>query len=162
MWLYTTLISLGVWGMPFLYTPINQNAETSGSLNVLDDCMNLPLHLLLFRLGGGEVSWHLGYLGRREPTTSIQRPALHWNRPQQTQGPFPPDRESRFSFTLHLISAARSCLVALFFTSAVPQVPRKSKLTVHRNVRDDEGFIVRHFAGAVCYETVHARIGLSI
>ncbi|XP_058611319.1 myosin VIa isoform X4 [Onychostoma macrolepis] len=32
-------------------------------------------------------------------------------------------------------------------------VPRKSKLTVHRNVRDDEGFIVRHFAGAVCYET---------
>ncbi|KAJ8389356.1 hypothetical protein AAFF_G00120640 [Aldrovandia affinis] len=33
-------------------------------------------------------------------------------------------------------------------------VPRKSKLTVHRNVRDDEGFIVRHFAGAVCYETV--------
>ncbi|XP_041951240.1 myosin VIa isoform X3 [Alosa sapidissima] len=32
-------------------------------------------------------------------------------------------------------------------------VPRKSKLAVHRNVRDDEGFIVRHFAGAVCYET---------
>uniref|UniRef100_A0A8C1DH53 Unconventional myosin-VI n=1 Tax=Cyprinus carpio carpio TaxID=630221 RepID=A0A8C1DH53_CYPCA len=32
-------------------------------------------------------------------------------------------------------------------------VPRKSKLTVHRNVRDDEGFIIRHFAGAVCYET---------
>uniref|UniRef100_A0A8C7RLU0 Unconventional myosin-VI n=1 Tax=Oncorhynchus mykiss TaxID=8022 RepID=A0A8C7RLU0_ONCMY len=28
-------------------------------------------------------------------------------------------------------------------------VPRKSKLAVHRNVRDDEGFIVRHFAGAV-------------
>ncbi|XP_048841046.1 myosin VIa isoform X2 [Brienomyrus brachyistius] len=33
-------------------------------------------------------------------------------------------------------------------------IPRKSKLTVHRNVRDDEGFIVRHFAGAVCYETI--------
>ncbi|XP_053334100.1 myosin VIa isoform X2 [Clarias gariepinus] len=33
-------------------------------------------------------------------------------------------------------------------------VPRKSKLTVHRNVRDDEGFIIRHFAGAVCYETI--------
>lgn len=32
-------------------------------------------------------------------------------------------------------------------------VPRKSKLTVHRNVRDDEGFIIRHYAGAVCYET---------
>uniref|UniRef100_A0AAV2KCV4 Unconventional myosin-VI n=1 Tax=Knipowitschia caucasica TaxID=637954 RepID=A0AAV2KCV4_KNICA len=33
-------------------------------------------------------------------------------------------------------------------------IPRKSKLSVHRNVRDDEGFIVRHFAGAVCYETI--------
>ncbi|XP_077162468.1 unconventional myosin-VI isoform X2 [Paroedura picta] len=48
------------------------------------------------------------------------------------------------------------------FTSVVHQkhkdhfrlsVPRKSKLAVHRNVRDDEGFIIRHFAGAVCYET---------
>lgn len=48
------------------------------------------------------------------------------------------------------------------FTSAVHQkhkdhfrltVPRKSKLAVHRNLRDDEGFIIRHFAGAVCYET---------
>lgn len=38
----------------------------------------------------------------------------------------------------------------------VPQVPRKSKLTIHRNVRDDEGFIIRHFAGAVCYETVRS------
>uniref|UniRef100_A0A668U231 Unconventional myosin-VI n=1 Tax=Oreochromis aureus TaxID=47969 RepID=A0A668U231_OREAU len=33
-------------------------------------------------------------------------------------------------------------------------VPRKSKLTVHRTLRDDEGFIIRHFAGAVCYETI--------
>ncbi|XP_018599279.1 myosin VIa isoform X5 [Scleropages formosus] len=33
-------------------------------------------------------------------------------------------------------------------------VPRKSKLAIHRNVRDDEGFIIRHFAGAVCYETM--------
>uniref|UniRef100_A0A670Y6N1 Unconventional myosin-VI n=4 Tax=Elapidae TaxID=8602 RepID=A0A670Y6N1_PSETE len=32
-------------------------------------------------------------------------------------------------------------------------IPRKSKLAVHRNIRDDEGFIIRHFAGAVCYET---------
>ncbi|XP_044146229.1 unconventional myosin-VI isoform X5 [Bufo gargarizans] len=48
------------------------------------------------------------------------------------------------------------------FTSVVHQkhkdhfrltIPRKSKLTVHRNIRDDEGFIIRHFAGAVCYET---------
>uniref|UniRef100_A0A670YDI6 Unconventional myosin-VI n=1 Tax=Pseudonaja textilis TaxID=8673 RepID=A0A670YDI6_PSETE len=26
-------------------------------------------------------------------------------------------------------------------------IPRKSKLAVHRNIRDDEGFIIRHFAG---------------
>ncbi|XP_055458526.1 unconventional myosin-VI isoform X1 [Psammomys obesus] len=48
------------------------------------------------------------------------------------------------------------------FTAAVHQkhkdhfrltIPRKSKLAVHRNLRDDEGFIIRHFAGAVCYET---------
>lgn len=48
------------------------------------------------------------------------------------------------------------------FTSAVHRkhkdhfrlsIPRKSKLAVHRNIRDDEGFIIRHFAGAVCYET---------
>ncbi|XP_045860514.1 unconventional myosin-VI isoform X6 [Meles meles] len=48
------------------------------------------------------------------------------------------------------------------FTSAVHQkhkehfrltIPRKSKLAIHRNIRDDEGFIIRHFAGAVCYET---------
>uniref|UniRef100_A0A672KYZ0 Unconventional myosin-VI n=1 Tax=Sinocyclocheilus grahami TaxID=75366 RepID=A0A672KYZ0_SINGR len=28
-------------------------------------------------------------------------------------------------------------------------VPRKSKLTIHRNLRDDEGFIIRHFAGFI-------------
>jgi len=49
----------------------------------------------------------------------------------------------------HNHNAAKMDSVWIFF-----QVPRKSKLTVHRNLRDDEGFIVRHFAGAVCYETV--------
>lgn len=33
-------------------------------------------------------------------------------------------------------------------------VPRKSKLKEHRELRDDEGFLVRHFAGAVCYQTM--------
>lgn len=33
-------------------------------------------------------------------------------------------------------------------------LPRKSKLRDHREIRDDEGFIIRHFAGAVCYHTV--------
>jgi myosin-6 len=32
-------------------------------------------------------------------------------------------------------------------------LPRASKLRAHREIRDDEGFLVRHFAGAVCYET---------
>ncbi|XP_041463415.1 unconventional myosin-VI-like isoform X2 [Lytechinus variegatus] len=32
-------------------------------------------------------------------------------------------------------------------------IPRKSKLTAHRNLRDDEGILIRHFAGAVCYQT---------
>ncbi|KAG9511399.1 Unconventional myosin-VI, partial [Fragariocoptes setiger] len=32
-------------------------------------------------------------------------------------------------------------------------VPRASKLKYHREIRDDEGFLIRHFAGAVCYET---------
>lgn len=32
-------------------------------------------------------------------------------------------------------------------------VPRKSKLKKHRDVRDDEGFLIKHFAGAVCYNT---------
>jgi len=36
----------------------------------------------------------------------------------------------------------------------IVQVPRKSKLNYHRNLRDDEGFMIRHFAGAVCYNTV--------
>lgn len=32
-------------------------------------------------------------------------------------------------------------------------LPRTSKLRSHREIRDDEGFLIRHFAGAVCYET---------
>lgn len=34
-------------------------------------------------------------------------------------------------------------------------VPRKSKLKGHREIRDNEGFLIRHFAGAVCYETAN-------
>jgi len=33
------------------------------------------------------------------------------------------------------------------------QVPRKSKMSYYKQLRDDEAFIVRHFAGAVCYQT---------
>lgn len=33
-------------------------------------------------------------------------------------------------------------------------MPRQSKLREHKGIRDDEGFLVRHFAGAVCYHTV--------
>ncbi len=52
---------------------------------------------------------------------------------------------------------------ACHFTSAVHrnhgqhfrlELPRRSKLKQHRELRDDEGFVIRHFAGAVCYQTV--------
>eukprot|EP00040_Diaphanoeca_grandis_P029379 m.172059 g.172059 ORF g.172059 m.172059 type:complete len:1230 (+) comp31666_c7_seq6:107-3796(+) len=33
------------------------------------------------------------------------------------------------------------------------QVPRKSKMSYYKQLRDNEGFIIRHFAGAVCYQT---------
>ena len=48
------------------------------------------------------------------------------------------------------------------FTSAVHNnngshfrlaLPRKSKLRAHREIRDEDGFLIRHFAGAVCYTT---------
>jgi myosin-6 len=32
------------------------------------------------------------------------------------------------------------------------QVPRKSKMAYYKQLRDNEAFIIRHFAGAVCYE----------
>eukprot|EP00117_Sycon_ciliatum_P026166 scpid15712/ scgid21542/ Unconventional myosin-VI; Unconventional myosin-6 len=31
--------------------------------------------------------------------------------------------------------------------------PRRSKLAFYKSMRDNEGFVVRHYAGAVCYET---------
>uniref|UniRef100_A0A8R1DKC1 Myosin motor domain-containing protein n=1 Tax=Caenorhabditis japonica TaxID=281687 RepID=A0A8R1DKC1_CAEJA len=31
--------------------------------------------------------------------------------------------------------------------------PRKSKIKAHREMRDDEGLLIRHYAGSVCYET---------
>lgn len=34
-------------------------------------------------------------------------------------------------------------------------IPRKSKLKSHRELRDEEGFLIRHYAGAVCYNTVN-------
>jgi len=33
------------------------------------------------------------------------------------------------------------------------QLPRKSKMSYYKSLRDNEGFIIRHFAGAVCYQT---------
>ena len=49
------------------------------------------------------------------------------------------------------------------FTSEVHRVwnghfritlPRTSRLKAHRELRDDEGFVIRHYAGGVCYQTV--------
>lgn len=33
------------------------------------------------------------------------------------------------------------------------QVPRKAAVRKYREMRDDEGFLFRHYAGEVCYET---------
>ncbi|KAE9547021.1 hypothetical protein FO519_009767 [Halicephalobus sp. NKZ332] len=33
--------------------------------------------------------------------------------------------------------------------------PRRSRLRGYRNMRDNEGFLIRHYAGAVCYRTFH-------
>ncbi|XP_017783306.1 PREDICTED: myosin heavy chain 95F isoform X2 [Nicrophorus vespilloides] len=33
--------------------------------------------------------------------------------------------------------------------------PRSSRLKAHRSIIDEEGFLIRHFAGAVCYQTKH-------
>ncbi|CAG9132124.1 unnamed protein product [Plutella xylostella] len=38
-------------------------------------------------------------------------------------------------------------------TNSRLQLPRASRLKAHRTLRDDEGFLLRHFAGAVCYNT---------
>ncbi|XP_046820082.1 myosin heavy chain 95F isoform X1 [Vespa crabro] len=32
-------------------------------------------------------------------------------------------------------------------------LPRSSRLKAHRELRDDEGFVIRHYAGGVCYQT---------
>lgn len=41
-------------------------------------------------------------------------------------------------------------------------LPRTSRLKAHRVLRDDEGFLIRHFAGAVCYQTVRITILLLV
>uniref|UniRef100_A0A0K0CUJ5 Myosin motor domain-containing protein n=1 Tax=Angiostrongylus cantonensis TaxID=6313 RepID=A0A0K0CUJ5_ANGCA len=33
------------------------------------------------------------------------------------------------------------------------QTPRRSRLRQHRDLREDEAFLVRHYAGTVCYQT---------
>uniref|UniRef100_F1KUD1 Myosin-VI n=1 Tax=Ascaris suum TaxID=6253 RepID=F1KUD1_ASCSU len=54
------------------------------------------------------------------------------------------------------------CPSAQHFTAAIHKqhrnhfrlaTPRKSKLREHRDMRDDEGFLIRHYAGSVCYQT---------
>lgn len=35
------------------------------------------------------------------------------------------------------------------------ETPRKSKLKSHREMRDEDGFLIRHYAGTVCYHTHH-------
>ena len=55
----------------------------------------------------------------------------------------PKSSASHFTSTVHTTNANHFRLA----------FPRKSKLRDHREIRDDEGFLIRHFAGAVCYQT---------
>ncbi|XP_066921977.1 unconventional myosin-VI-like [Clytia hemisphaerica] len=57
---------------------------------------------------------------------------------------FPSPSETHFTTELHSKNNKHFRLA----------IPRKSPLSIHRSVRDDQGFLVRHFAGAVCYQTV--------
>lgn len=41
-------------------------------------------------------------------------------------------------------------------------LPRTSGFKAHRTLRDEEGFVVRHFAGAVCYTTVSSILNAAI
>ena len=46
--------------------------------------------------------------------------------------------------------------------SCLSGLPRKSKLKAHREIRDDQGFLIRHFAGGVVYNTVSNYIRISV
>ena len=68
--------------------------------------------------------------------------------------------EYRYTYTVYMhVCPHMRTYVCLYtcncFTapSAPKQLPRKSQLNYNKSVRDDEGFIIRHFAGAVCYLT---------
>uniref|UniRef100_A0A915AE15 Myosin motor domain-containing protein n=1 Tax=Parascaris univalens TaxID=6257 RepID=A0A915AE15_PARUN len=72
--------------------------------------------------------------------------------------------EQRTSGLLDMLDeeARLPCPSAQHFTAAVHKqhlnhfrlaTPRKSKLREHRDMRDDEGFLIRHYAGSVCYQT---------
>lgn len=46
---------------------------------------------------------------------------------------------------------------SIFFSNLILlflKFPRKSKLRASREIRDDEGFLIQHFAGSVVYSTV--------
>ena len=46
------------------------------------------------------------------------------------------------------------CNLTLMLLLCALQHPRRSKLAFYKSMRDSEGFVVRHYAGAVCYNTV--------
>lgn len=56
---------------------------------------------------------------------------------------FPAPSETHFTTEVHSKNSKHFRLA----------IPRKSPLSIHRAVRDDQGFLIRHFAGAVCYQT---------
>jgi myosin-6 len=61
----------------------------------------------------------------------------------------PKANDTQFAEKLHSVHAKHFRL----------QVPRKSKMSYYKSMRDNEGFIIRHFAGAVCYDAAPAEGG---
>ena len=56
------------------------------------------------------------------------------------------------------LDVRESLVCALIYLPLWRKVPRKSKLRASREIRDDEGFLVQHFAGGVVYSTVSKRV----
>ena len=44
--------------------------------------------------------------------------------------------------------------VYIYVVNSVHYIFSNSKFNYHRNLRDDDGFMIRYFASAVCYQTV--------
>ncbi|XP_015271973.1 PREDICTED: unconventional myosin-VI, partial [Gekko japonicus] len=113
---------------------VEEQAGFRAGRSTLDHCLMLQ-HLIEKYGSGGQTSLYAVFVDLKAAFDTVSRSRL-WGKLQAST------IDKRLLF-----------LVQAIHEQTALRVPRKSKLAVHRNVRDDEGFIIRHFAGAVCYET---------